>query len=234
MGKAIRKSGWCVLALLLAPGAIWSQESADRLSTNRMFWSGYAHTWYEASSENAGQNSYRVAAFPIFHYKVGKKIHFTSELELEMDGNSAEVGIETAEASVFLSNNFTLTAGRFFTPVGVFIERLHPAWINKLHSQPLYASHGNSMIPFTQVGVKLKGAFPFGKYRKVVLDIYSSNGVSFSTTTAASDHGGERVLCGRSLHRTPGPGARGAVDGPSPDRAAAGRHLRREVTSRRG
>ena len=69
----------------------------------------------------------------------------------------------------YMFNGATPVAGKFLLPMGIFGERVHPAWINKLPiSPPIYAGHGSSagLIPvMSNFGVMLRGGFPTGGLR---------------------------------------------------------------------
>ena len=91
-----------------------------------------------------------------------------------MEGNETEVGLEYAQISYLLNDYVTLGAGKFLSPFGVFRERLHPAWINKLPDAPLPFGHGG-LGPTSELGFEVRGGIPVGP-TKMNYTVYVSNG----------------------------------------------------------
>ena len=91
---------------------------------------GYTDSQSSTSSFNAGFN-------PIFLWRLRDDLIFEGELELELEGNSTNVALEYAQLSYLLNDYVTIGVGKFLNPSNYFIERLHPAWINKLVDKPL-------------------------------------------------------------------------------------------------
>ena len=65
-------------------------------------------------------------------------------------------------------------AGKFLIPFGTFMERLHPAWINRLPTRPLGFGH-DGIAPSSGIGIELRGAFDLGG-PKLNYSVYSTNG----------------------------------------------------------
>ena len=105
-------------------------------------------------NQNERTNTFQAGFNPIFLYRLNDWIFFEGELEIEIENGETEVGLEYAQANVFLNDYMTLGAGKFLLPFGEFIERVHPAWINKLVTPPLpyRHSHEGGLLPFGQVG----------------------------------------------------------------------------------
>ena len=135
---------------------------------------GYASASY-IDPENA--NSAFIAGFnPIFHYLALDKVLWEAEVEIELeeDGETA-IELEYSAIDLFLSNNLTLTAGKFLSPIGNFRQNLHPTWINKFPSMPPGFGHDGA-APVSEVGFQLRGAAPFGNNRRLTYAAYVGNG----------------------------------------------------------
>jgi len=150
---------------------------------------GYAFGDYRWRSRHGNQNE-RINTFgagfnPIFLYRLNDWIFFEGELELELEGTETEVALEYAQANVFLNDYMTLGVGKYLTPFGEFIERIHPAWIHKLITRPLpYRSTGaGGFLRFSEVGAQLRGAIPLGKLPGVETEyaVFVGNGPRFES-----------------------------------------------------
>ncbi|WCO01292.1 porin [Psychroserpens ponticola] len=137
---------------------------------------GYGHTGLNTlSSEDKTESSYVGSAFaPIFLFKHSDKLMFEAELEFVLGGNELEVGLEYADVMYILNKNMTVRAGKFLLPFGTFMERLHPAWINRLPTRPLGFGH-DGIAPSSGIGVELRGAFDLGG-PSLNYSVYSTNG----------------------------------------------------------
>ncbi|WJJ96432.1 porin [Algibacter luteus] len=137
---------------------------------------GYGHTGLNTlSSDEETESSYVGSAFaPIFLFKHSDRLMFEAELEFVLEGNELEVGLEYADVMYVLNKNMTVRAGKFLLPFGTFMERLHPAWINRLPTRPLGFGH-DGIAPSSGIGVELRGAFELGG-PKLNYSVYSTNG----------------------------------------------------------
>ena len=137
---------------------------------------GYGHTGLNFMSDgDEKESSYVGSAFaPIFLFKHSDKLMFEAELEFELEGNELEIGLEYADVMYVLNKNMTVRAGKFLLPFGTFMERLHPAWINRLPTRPLGFGH-DGIAPASGIGVELRGAFDLGG-PTLNYSVYSTNG----------------------------------------------------------
>lgn len=137
---------------------------------------GYGHTGLNSlSNDEETESSYVGSAFaPIFLFKHSNRLMFEAELEFVLEGNELEVGLEYADVMYVLNKNMTVRAGKFLLPFGTFMERLHPAWINRLPTRPLGFGH-DGIAPSSGIGVELRGAFDLGG-PKLNYSLYSTNG----------------------------------------------------------
>src|SRR3989338_1518010 len=98
---------------------------------------------------------------PIILAKVTENVLMESELEYETGGT--DIALEYAQIDWLLNDYVTFVAGKFLVPFGVFNERLHPNWINKVPNRPLPM---NEVIPvdWTDVGIQARGNLPLGEW----------------------------------------------------------------------
>lgn len=130
--------------------------------------SGYANVQFVEPEE--GDSTFSTLFAPIFLFKHSDRLLFEGELEFEFEGDETEVGVEYAQVDYMFSDNAIFVGGKFLLPLGVFGERIHPSWINKLPTAPIiYGGHGGSaagMIPvMSDFGVQLRGGFATGPMR---------------------------------------------------------------------
>ncbi|WP_339652621.1 hypothetical protein [uncultured Maribacter sp.] len=137
---------------------------------------GYGHTGFEyMDSGDETESTFLGAAFaPIFLYKHSDRLMFEAELEFVLEGNELETGLEYADVMYVLNRNMTVRAGKFLLPFGTFMERLHPAWINRLPTRPLGFGH-DGIAPSSGIGVELRGAFNLGG-PTLNYSVYTTNG----------------------------------------------------------
>ena len=137
---------------------------------------GYGHTGFNSMSDgDEKESSYVGSAFaPIFLFKHSDKLMFEAELEFGLENNELEIGLEYADVMYVLNKNMTVRAGKFLLPFGTFMERLHPAWINRLPTRPLGFGH-DGIAPASGIGVELRGAFDLGG-PTLNYSVYSTNG----------------------------------------------------------
>ncbi|MFQ5853038.1 MAG: hypothetical protein ACE5JU_20965 [Candidatus Binatia bacterium] len=125
---------------------------------------------------------------PIFLWKLGERLLFEAEMEIEIEDGETEVGLEYAQILYIVHDYVTVGVGKFLLPAGIFPERLHPAWITKLPTFPLPFQHHGGIVPFTDVGAQVRGGFPLGGVAKANYAIYVTNGPRLLTT---GHHAGE-------------------------------------------
>ncbi len=116
---------------------------------------------------------------PILLWKPSEKIFVEAELETELEGNETVINLEYANVSYFLNKYITFRAGKFLSPYGIFQDRLHPAWINKLPTAPPGYGH-DGVGPSAELGFDVRGGIPLGS-AKMNYSIYVSNGPVLNT-----------------------------------------------------
>ncbi len=177
-------------SLELEMQALKEGASKDTPGTHKFLWSGFASTRF---IDMEGMDSTFVSTFnPILLYKMGDRFLFESELEFALvsgeEGGETEVDIGYAHGSYLVNDYLTVGAGKFLTPFGIFGERIHPAWINKLPNGPLLAGH-NGIIPFASIGAYVRGGASTGSV-KWNYSAYVTNGPRLNTGEDEPDEAG--------------------------------------------
>lgn len=162
------------------------EEEADRAgdltfgtgSTNFIV-TGYTFTNFSDLQDD--DSTFSAGFNPIFLWKLSDQLLVKAELELELEDSSTHVALEYLDMSYIVNDYLTLSAGKILIPLSYFKENLHPAWINKLPKQPLFASGGRRLIPTSSIGLQARGAFPVGN-TKMNYAAYITNGFTVNTT----------------------------------------------------
>ena len=155
-----------------------SEQSAPGL--HRFLISGFGSTTFE--NAEGSDSSFRAAFNPIFLYEMGERFLFETELEIGVGGGGhgghgggeTEVELGYAHGSYIVNDHVIVGAGKFLTPFGIFSERIHPSWINKLPIAPLHAGHGG-ILPMSSLGAYVRGGLDVGS-DKLNYSAYVSNG----------------------------------------------------------
>lgn len=148
----------------VAPVGSVAAVSEEAQAESNVVVTGYADVLFQKKEGVDG--TFMVGHYnPIFLYRFGDRLLAEAELEIEPrrspgEESELEFALEYLTIDYTLCDYMTLIAGKFLLPVGVFNEKIHPAWINKLPSKPLpYAKH---MLPDTQIGIQGRGAIHAG------------------------------------------------------------------------
>jgi len=189
--KMVPLSAAVATALFLSAAPVGAQEGSE-LDVGRFAIAGYGDVTY-VDQDNVN-NNVESRFVPIFLFQMSEKIHIEAELEFSLSPEGeTEVEMEYANMHYFLTDNTTVTAGKFLLPFGNFGPNLHPSWINKLPSGPgLYGHGGNgSLTPILPVmsdtGINIRSSFNVGS-GKIFTDFYV---VSGPREEAEEEGGGE-------------------------------------------
>lgn len=120
---------------------------------------GYAaFDWTDTQGENNDFSGVKFA--PIFHYQYSNIFQFEGELEITTDNNGkTETVLEYAAGTLFINDYMGIQFGKFMSPLGQFVQNLHPSWINKLPSAPVGFGHDGA-APSSNIGTALRGGLP--------------------------------------------------------------------------
>lgn len=167
--------------------ALKKQVDDVKGGTAQHLFSGYAFAGYTDRKGEPG--TFNAGANPIFHFKPADRLFFGVELELGLAGGKTEVGLEYAHLAYFLNDYVTLDAGQFLSPFGMFSERQHPAWINKLPDAPLAFGHEGGIVPPSILGAQIRGGVPVGQTR-LHYSLYLGNGPTLNSGADEPDAAG--------------------------------------------
>ena len=167
-----------------APRSDTRDASGSFFGDDRFLVTGYASAGYV---NRRSESTFMAGINPIFVFRINDRIFVESEVGLELESEDAVgetmVELEYANINFIVNDYLTVTAGKFLTPFGQFPERLHPTWINKLPDHPLPYEEEGGLVPFSSLGVQVRGAVPvarlgMGGDAKVVYAAYVANGSS--------------------------------------------------------
>lgn len=133
-----------LMALAVVPATADAQARIPSRADNVGMVAGFGsvgYTWTQ--SDSSWQNAFEAAISPIFLFKIGDDLLVQSELELGFHDEGTELMVEYAQVDYLGFEKWQLTAGKFLLPFGIFGERIHPSWINKLPGRPITYGEGH-------------------------------------------------------------------------------------------
>ena len=115
---------------------------------------------YGAADFNSATDTFSRAQFsPIFHYSYKDLVMMEAEVEMAIGPEDApEIDLEYADIDLFLNDYITITGGKFLTPIGYFIPKQHPSWVNKMPDMPAGFGHDQA-APVSETGFMARGGF---------------------------------------------------------------------------
>ena len=164
------------LILIAIFGLFFSESFAQvgLTSSSSTVFAGYAAIAYEAATNDEFKNDFTASFSPVFLYSVSDNFLFESELEFGLSGEQTTTSLEYAQIDYLGFESWQIIAGKFLVPFGLFGERTHPSWINKLPTAPLLYGHahggvaeGGTLLPI------LSDAGVMTRYKKVLSDSWS-------------------------------------------------------------
>jgi hypothetical protein len=185
----------CVAVLALAVyGA-----PAGAQTRSRSLLTGYGTATFDAVPTTDFASNFTASVSPVLLYSMGSDILFESELEFGVSGAETTTSLEYAQIDYLGFESVQVIAGKFLVPFGVFGERLHPSWINKLPTAPILFGHGHggvaedALLPImTDVGLMLRWAQPMGSTFMLDMSGYVTQGPRLAPEDGdghADDHG---------------------------------------------
>ncbi len=167
--------------------AVQQEVKALKPGLSRFLLRGYAHSGFERYEKD---NSFVGGSFnPIFLWQQSDRLLFEGELEVKLDHGSTTIGLEYANMSYILNKRMIIRVGKFLIPFGIFSDRLHPRWINRLPSNPLGFDHGEQVGPAAALGAEIRGGAPLGA-SKINYSVYLINGPSLNDGRENPQEGG--------------------------------------------
>ena len=180
-------------SFLLLSTAVFSQQYNQELidsliqnkiksavaSDSKFLLSGYTSVTARFSKEQSSFSN--IGLVPILLWKPHKDILVEAELEIGIEGAETMVELGYADVSFFLNKYLTVRAGKFISPFGIFQDRLHPSWINKLPTFPVGTGEDELGVgPTSEVGIDFRGGIPLGS-SKMNYSIFFANGAQLIT-----------------------------------------------------
>lgn len=170
----------------------YNQESIDSLiqskvqsqvaRNSKFLISGYTNITAQFSKEQSSFSN--VSLVPILLWKPHKNILVEAELETALEGSETSIELGYADVSFFVNKYLTIRTGKFISPFGIFQDRLHPSWINKLPTFPVGTGEDELGVgPTSEVGVDFRGGVPLGS-SKMNYSLFLANGAQLITDPA--------------------------------------------------
>jgi len=204
---------------ILAVLSLASTASLSAQSRSIFVVSGYGTVTYEAVATDAFPNDFSASVAPVILYSMGGDILFETELEFGLSGAETTTTLEYAQIDYLGFERVQVIAGKFLLPFGVFGERIHPSWINKLPTGPVVYGHAHGgvaesgLLPvLSDAGVMIRYSQPL-RGSRIVFSGWVSQGPR-QAVEEADDHDEEGAA---SLEGPAFVGGGGAVeDTPAP------------------
>ncbi len=152
---------------------------------------GYFTTGYNDAAESP--SSFYAALNPVFVWRPSAdflaeaEVEFTSGAEGEEDPDNLE--LEYAQAAWLACDWATIGAGLFLSPLGLFSERYHPTWINRLPTDPLIAGN-DGIVPFNLLGAQARGQWQTGEDAAVAWVVFAANGPQLNNGLVEEEEAG--------------------------------------------
>lgn len=184
---------WTLLAIVLL-GALGQPSAAQ--TQGRFLVAGYGSSTYEAAlADDDFPNDFSVSLAPVLLYTMGSDFLFEAELEFGLSGTSTTTSLEYAQVDYLGFEKFQIIAGKFLLPFGVFSERLHPTWINKLPTGPVLYGHAHGgvaedgLLPvLSDAGLLVRFTQPVSNGWSLNLSGYVTQGPRLAEEEAGEEH----------------------------------------------
>lgn len=161
-----------IVGVLLNISAQSQGSLSPKPGNSRFLIRGYSDATFMSNDEETTFGNARFV--PLFLYKQSEKLFFEGELEFGMEDGEIELAVEYANFYYSLSPNVNFRAGKILIPFGIFFDRLHPSWINRLPTNPLGYGH-DGLLPTSDIGAEIRGASYLGGM-KFNYSVYVTNG----------------------------------------------------------
>ena len=179
----------------------YNQENIDSLiqskaqdqvaRSSKFLISGYTNITAQFSKEESSFSN--ISLVPILLWKPHEKILVEAELETELEGSETNIELGYADVSFFLNKYLTVRTGKFISPFGIFQDRLHPSWINKLPTFPVGTGEDELGVgPTSEIGIDFRSGVPLGS-SKMNYSVYVANGAQLITDPAQPEKQGTLI-----------------------------------------
>lgn len=187
-----------VAGLLLSPAALAQATDDEDVKPIPILQGSAAFV----SDFTGGQPDLHPILTPVVLLPIGERWLFETRATFENDlvqvpgrsgfhGGPVQKEVEYAQLDFIANKYMTISVGRFLTPFGIFNERLYPAWIRNLQSDPLILPIGIGPSN-ASTGAMVRGGFKARPQFDVNYTVY------FSTVVTTSPVDSDRFAGGRA------------------------------------
>lgn len=195
-------------------GVVSAQEPENAGPLSNVVIAGYGSALYGATlghDLDSTPNDFSASISPVILFGMGEDLLFESELEFGVSGPTTTTTLEYAQIDYLGFDKFQFIAGKFLLPFGVFGERLHPTWINKLPTMPLLFGHAHggvadgALLPvLSDAGLMARFVQPVGR-SSLDFSFFVTQGPSLVTEDAVDDgHAAHSVVSASVVSAAPG------------------------------
>ena len=189
--RYIRATSLMLMVLLAAPAA-WAQSLPSPLSN--VVLAGYGSATYSGVINDDFTNNFTASVSPVILYSMGNDLLFETELEFGLSGEATTTSLEYAQIDYLGFERVQFIAGKFLLPFGLFSERLHPTWVNKMPTSPLLYGHGHggvaegALLPvLSDAGFMMRMKQPLSTAWAFDLSVWVSQGPRLVTEAESGD-----------------------------------------------
>lgn len=137
---------------------------------------------------NSNINTFNLDFEPIILWQLSDNLLFEGTIEAGLPaGSSASYQLPVADFQYFINNYVELVMGIFDQPFGDWYEDQSPFWVNRFVTAPLLYNV-NPLIPPTEIGMQLRGAFQWGRMGQVAdYTVWTGNGPGYTNSTCGDN-----------------------------------------------
>lgn len=157
---------------------------------------GYGTANYGGTLADSYAHDFSASISPILLFNVSDDVLFEAEFEFGLEGGETTTALEYAQIDYLGLERFQFSVGKFLLPFGIFGERLHPSWINRLPSMPLLYGHAHggvaegALLPIlSDLGAMGRVNLGVGEGKTLGLSVYVTQGPRIVEEDELADDG---------------------------------------------
>lgn len=184
------------LALAVPVGVGAQQGTAPRTPEMDFVMGGMGAFSYGATLEGPFEHNFGAKLAPILLWNMGSDFLFEGHIEFELEDGQTNTHLEYAQIDYQGIKNVQIVVGKFLVPFGVFGQRLHPVWINRMASFPLtfldgdQVGGGGRLLPvISDIGAMAEVSAPLSDEWSLDLSAYVTQGPQTATGAAEGSQG---------------------------------------------
>lgn len=205
-------SGAAAVAVLAAAAPLAAQEAPPPSPIANLVIAGYGGMAYDANLNDEFGNDFTASVSPVILYSMGDDLLFETELEFGLSGDLTTTTLEYAQIDYLGFDRVQIIGGKFLLPFGLFSERIHPTWVNKLPTAPLLFGHAHggvaeeALLPvLSDAGIMARFNQPAGQLWNLDLTLFVTQGPRLMSEEESSGEHAHSVVA-PSLSAVPGHG----------------------------